>query len=169
MASYLPSSVTGPAKQGADLLRSTIGGITWGPVLTISRTAVTSLFQRIEVGSLAIIDETSGRTTTYGQKIANELVRNSNGIPKTHGVEDGPKKRGTVTVRLTVKKDAFWVRLFLFADMGFSEAYMLNEVECNDLVGFFKVCETTAFDGKVGIDDSSCSSLTAINFPTRLL
>ena len=40
---------------------------------------------------------------------------------------------------MTVKKEAFWVRMFLFADMGFAESYMLGEVECNNLTGFFEV------------------------------
>ena len=31
------------------------------------------------------------------------------------------------------------MRLFLFADMGFAEAFMLGEVECADLTGFFEL------------------------------
>ncbi len=42
-------------------------------------------------------------------------------------------------VELVVKKEAFWMRLFLFADMGFAEAYMLGDVECADLTAFFQV------------------------------
>ena len=42
-------------------------------------------------------------------------------------------------VELVVKKEAFWVRLFLFADMGFAESYMLGDFECSDLTGFFEV------------------------------
>ncbi|RPB04238.1 S-adenosyl-L-methionine-dependent methyltransferase [Choiromyces venosus 120613-1] len=33
-------------------------------------------------------------------------------------------------VELMVRKEMFWVWLFLFADMGFSEAYMLRKVDC---------------------------------------
>jgi cyclopropane-fatty-acyl-phospholipid synthase len=29
--------------------------------------------------------------------------------------------------------------LFLFADMGFAESYMLGEFECSDLTSFFEV------------------------------
>ncbi|KAJ6440213.1 L-aminoadipate-semialdehyde dehydrogenase [Purpureocillium lavendulum] len=32
-----------------------------------------------------------------------------------------------------------WLRLFLFADIGFAEAYMLGDVECNDLTAFFRM------------------------------
>jgi cyclopropane-fatty-acyl-phospholipid synthase len=33
----------------------------------------------------------------------------------------------------------FWVRLLLFADMGFAESYMLGEVACPDITAFFKL------------------------------
>ena len=42
-------------------------------------------------------------------------------------------------VEIVVKNEAFWVRLFLFADMGFAEAYMLGDFECEDLTSFFQV------------------------------
>lgn len=56
----------------------------------------------------------------------------------TNGVSTG-RKVGGGRVVLTVRKESFWVRLALFADMGFAEAYMLGEVKCNDLTGFFEV------------------------------
>lgn len=40
---------------------------------------------------------------------------------------------------LRVLNDLFWVRLLLFADMGFAESYMLGEVSCSDLTAFFKL------------------------------
>jgi cyclopropane-fatty-acyl-phospholipid synthase len=42
-------------------------------------------------------------------------------------------------VELVIKREAFWVRLLLFADMGFAESYMLGDFECSDLTGFFEV------------------------------
>ncbi|KAG9536153.1 cyclopropane-fatty-acyl-phospholipid synthase, partial [Aureobasidium melanogenum] len=42
-------------------------------------------------------------------------------------------------VVLTVHKDVFWVRMLLFADMGFAESYMLGEVSCSDLTEFFRL------------------------------
>lgn len=62
-----------------------------------------------------MVDRLTGETTGYG------------------GIHEGEK------VRLVVKKDTFWVRLFLFADMGFAESFMLGEVECVELTAFFKV------------------------------
>lgn len=162
MASYLPKAVTEPLAQGADFLRSTLGGISWGPAVSVSKAAVVSLFNRIEIGQLIVRDETTGQTAVYGQKIAKEHSRKSNGVNGINGVltngVNGHKKTttGVRRVELSVKKDAFWVRLFLFADMGFAEAYMLGDVECEDLTSFFEVCSD--FSKKLfGADFNSCS------------
>jgi len=133
MANYIPAMITSPVAKGADLLRGILGGMTWGPALSLSKTAVTSLFARIEHGALVVKDESTGKTTSYGQKIVKEHAKMTNGV-------NGTRKLGGVgKVELVVKKETFWVRLFLFADMGFAEAYMLGEVECEDLTGFFQV------------------------------
>lgn len=132
MASYLPPGLTQPLARGTDLLRGAIGGVTWGPALTISKAAVTSMLSQIEIGQLIITDQT-GQTTSYGRKIAKEHSKMSNGV-------NGTRKYGAVKrVELVVKREAFWVRLFLFADMGFAESYMLGDFECSDLTGFFEV------------------------------
>ncbi len=134
MASYLPSAITKPLGRGTDFLRGALGGLTWGPGVTVSKTVVTSMFSRIEVGQLTIIDDITGQTTSYGQKIAKEHSKMSNGV-------NGTKKSGGMKkVELVIKREAFWVRLFLFADMGFAESYMLGDFECSDLTGFFEVC-----------------------------
>ena len=137
MASYLPKAITQPLAIGGDILRGAVGSLSWAPVLSFSKTAVTSLFSRIESGTLVIIDETTGKTTSYGQKIANEHSKMTNGV---NGVNGTHRKTGGVgKVDLVVKRETFWVRLFLFADMGFAEAYMLGDFECANLTGFFQV------------------------------
>ncbi|KAG6878299.1 hypothetical protein C0993_009305 [Termitomyces sp. T159_Od127] len=40
---------------------------------------------------------------------------------------------------LRVISDVFWVRLCTMGDLGFAEAYMYGEVECDDLVSLFRV------------------------------
>jgi cyclopropane-fatty-acyl-phospholipid synthase len=135
MASYLPSAITQPLARGTDLLRGAIGGVSWGPALTVSKAAVTSMLSRIEIGQLTITDQTTGLATSYGQKIAKEHSKLSNGV-------NGTKKFAAVKrVELVVKREAFWIRLFLFADMGFAESYMLGDFECSDLTSFFEVGE----------------------------
>ena len=40
---------------------------------------------------------------------------------------------------LRVTNDVFWIRLFTMSDLGFAEAYMYGDVECDDLVTIFEV------------------------------
>jgi cyclopropane-fatty-acyl-phospholipid synthase len=42
---------------------------------------------------------------------------------------------------LRVVNESFWIRLCVMGDLGFSEAYMYGEVECDDLVSLFHVSE----------------------------
>lgn len=139
MASYLPKIITAPLSHGTDLLRSTLGSISFGPALSVSKSAVTSLFSQIEVGTLILTDATNGTIRSYGQKIAKEYKKTTNGVNGVNGSGHGKRVGEVSKVELLVKKETFWVRLFLFADMGFAEAYMLGEVECADLTGFFQV------------------------------
>ncbi|KAL8891363.1 MAG: hypothetical protein Q9215_001605 [Flavoplaca cf. flavocitrina] len=97
--------------------RSYLGSFTWDPFVRLSRAAVLNLLGRVETGHILIID-TNGLETVCGER-----------WPKA----DVPK------TELNVLKDAFWVRLLLFADMGLAESFMLGEVDCPDLVDFFKI------------------------------
>jgi len=130
--SILPGFVTRPASQWIESARGTIGGITWGPSVRAAKWAVHSLFNNVEVGTLVLYDEVEGVSHVYGEKSS----------PKSAGkLTNGElKSAGIPRVELVVKNNAFWMRLVLFADMGFSEAYMLGEVDCNDLTAFFQVC-----------------------------
>lgn len=135
MTSFLPALVTGTIANGTDKLRSALGNLSWGPAVTVSRAAVTSLFTRIENGSLVVVDEVTGKTERYGKRSAkeNRKLMNGDGIQKSLGIGK---------VGLVVRKESFWVRVFLFADMGFAEAFMLGEVQCFDLTSFFQVSQT---------------------------
>ncbi|CAG8954678.1 hypothetical protein HYFRA_00004600 [Hymenoscyphus fraxineus] len=130
----MTSYFTQPLARGGDLIRSTLGSVSWGPALSISKFAVSSLLSRIEHGTLTIEDQTTGKKQSFGQKIAREHLKTTNGVNGT-----SRKSNGVGLVELVVKKETFWVRLALFADMGFAEAYMLGEVECSDLTGFFQL------------------------------
>jgi cyclopropane-fatty-acyl-phospholipid synthase len=48
-------------------------------------------------------------------------------------------KPSPLEAELKVVSDAFWLRLALQADLGFGEAFMYGEVECDDLDSLFKV------------------------------
>jgi cyclopropane-fatty-acyl-phospholipid synthase len=54
---------------------------------------------------------------------------------------------------LRVANDVFWVRLCAMSDLGFAEAYMYGDVECDDLVSLFHVCSI-----------GSCSNWAMIDF-----
>ena len=136
MAPPIPSVIARPLTRGADLIRGALGSLTWGPALAIAKPAVLSIFTKIEVGTLLLVDEPVGTRTVYGQRLT------SKGSPPING-KNVPRKANTVPrVEIKVNDDAFWMRLFLFADMGFAESYMLGEFECSDLTAFFQVCST---------------------------
>ncbi|TVY65611.1 Tuberculostearic acid methyltransferase UfaA1 [Lachnellula suecica] len=165
MSSYF----TQPLARGGDLIRSTLGSVSWGPALSVSKAAVTSLFSRIEKGTLVVIDETTGQTSSFGQKVAKEHSRTTNGV---NGVNGTLKKRsGAGKVELVVRKEAFWVRLFLFADMGFAEAYMLGEVECEDLTGFFQlfILNRTQLANATTLTSSIAATITGLARSTNTL
>ena len=78
-----------------DSLRSYVGSFTWGPFVTISRSTVLGLLGRIQVGQL-VVEDCDGTTTICGE------LGEKDGSPHTE---------------LKVLKEAFWVRVMLFADM----------------------------------------------------
>ena len=78
-----------------DSLRSYVGSFTWGPFVTISRSTVLALLGRIQVGQM-VVEDCDGTTKICGQL---------------------GKKDGSPHTKLKVLKEAFWVRVMLFADM----------------------------------------------------
>jgi cyclopropane-fatty-acyl-phospholipid synthase len=137
MLPSLPAVVAQPLSRGAELARGAIGSLTWGPALAVAKPAVLSIFARIETGTFLLVDEPAGTRYVYGQKLGSKYgdLSNGNHVPR--------RANAVPRVELVVKRDAFWMRLFLFADMGFSEAYMLGDVECQDLTAFFQVGRQT--------------------------
>ena len=76
-------------------MRSYLGSFTWGPFVKLSRSTVLGLLSRIEVGQLVLRDS-DGAVTMCGQS----------------GIE-----AASPHTELRVLKEAFWVRVMLFADM----------------------------------------------------
>ncbi|KAL9601062.1 MAG: hypothetical protein Q9219_002771 [cf. Caloplaca sp. 3 TL-2023] len=100
-----------------DSAQSFLASFTWGPLVRLSRAAVIGLLSRVQIGHVNIVD-IDGSEVICGERWA---------------------KKGVPSVELRVLKEAFWVRLLLFADMGFAESFMLGEVACSELVSFFKI------------------------------
>ncbi|TAQ88805.1 hypothetical protein B7494_g2893 [Chlorociboria aeruginascens] len=162
MSSHIPSLTSTPASQIFNIAKSIVfdKSIVFAPLVTVSRTAVTSLFSRIEKGTLIITDEPAGKIVSYGEV----LVKPMNG-----GINGSERERGSA--ELVVKKEIFWVRLALFADMGFSESYMLGEVECEDLTSFFElfIHNRTALQNATTLASSLSSTLTSLARHTNTL
>lgn len=119
--------------RSAEAIRGAIGGLTWGPALAVVKPSILAVLSRIEKGTLLLVDEPGGTRHVFGQKLSDK----NNGQFETSGF---PRRADTVPrVEMVVKNDAFWMRLFLFADMGFAEAYMLGDFDCQDLTSFFQV------------------------------
>ncbi|KAK8105039.1 hypothetical protein PG999_008398 [Apiospora kogelbergensis] len=136
--SLLPDFVSRPLTRGADLIGTKLGSSTWGPALAVAKPAIVSVLSKIEVGTLLLVDQPAGTRLVFGQKLG--------AGPKTAEVPSGQapaavvRKADTIPrVEVVVKDDAFWMRLFLFADMGFAESYMLGEFDCADLTAFFQL------------------------------
>lgn len=101
-----------------DAVRSYTGSFAWAPLIQLSRSAILSLLKSVEIGQLTVRD-TDGTVTVCGKQ--------------PQAGHDAP------VTSLNVVRETFWLRLALFADMGFAESYMLGEVACPDLTSFFRI------------------------------
>lgn len=43
------------------------------------------------------------------------------------------------SAEIRVLKSTFWIRLALMSDLGFAEAFMFSEADCDDLLSLFRV------------------------------
>ncbi|KAJ2967430.1 hypothetical protein NQ176_g9664 [Zarea fungicola] len=132
--SSLPATITAPVNRLVEAARAAIGGITWAPALAVAKPALLSILSRIEAGTLLLVDEPAGTRHVFGQKLDGNGNFSNAQASATRCATTVPR------VELIVKNDAFWMRLFLFSDMGFAEAYMLGDFECEDLTSFFQAC-----------------------------
>ncbi|THU87213.1 cyclopropane-fatty-acyl-phospholipid synthase [Dendrothele bispora CBS 962.96] len=111
-------SLTSLADQAWNYLSETVIQAGWSPITKLSEAAVVaSLLRNLSSGHLRIL--TSSRIYTFPD----------------HSTEEQTGYRA----ELRVLNDVFWVRLCSMGDLGFSEAYMYGDVECDDLVSLFRV------------------------------
>ncbi|CAK7218350.1 hypothetical protein SCUCBS95973_003454 [Sporothrix curviconia] len=199
ISSLLPDMVARPLARSTEIVRGALGSLTWGPGLAIAKPTVMAVLEQIEVGTLVLVDETSGIRTVLGEDVPLHAVKmngvkskatkmngikaygvngangingvnvtngfhgingingingnngnnGNNGINGVNGVNGAKRVNGYTHARraatsiprveLTVRSEAFWMRVFLFSDMGFAEAYMLGEIDCTDLTSFFQL------------------------------
>jgi cyclopropane-fatty-acyl-phospholipid synthase len=100
----------------------------YGPAVAIARQACLSLFSRLDStaahGVLEIVEQNG--TLAFGDPVSKRALQRKDGENVLHAV-------------LHVKSDTFWLRLALGSDLGFAEAYMLQEVETPNLGDCFAV------------------------------
>ncbi|KAL8279229.1 hypothetical protein RQP46_008266 [Phenoliferia psychrophenolica] len=104
----------------------------WGPIVVAARTTIISLMERLERGQLRVVTP-EGKLYTFGTPaIYNDKFPN----PNKSAV---PSAADEIRTELRVVNDAFWVRMLLLADLGFSEAYMCGDIEVDNLEDIFKL------------------------------
>jgi cyclopropane-fatty-acyl-phospholipid synthase len=116
--------------QSLDGLRSNLGSLTWNPTLRVAKSSILSILSQIQIGTLLLVDESDQTNYVFGQKDVKALETIARSRNRIDNVP---------LAKIVVKHAEFWMRLFLFADMGFAEAYMLKNFECQDLTSFFQV------------------------------
>lgn len=99
--------------------------------------------EKINRGQLRVLT-TSGAYTFGTPSIYNDKYPNPN-------KEAVPSKADEIRAEITVVNDAFWVRMLLLSDLGFSEAYMVGDIEIDHLDEVFKVsstCQRSRFESR---------------------
>lgn len=129
MYAYIPKSFKSRLGHGTTMVRGAIGSISWGPATSFAKQQVNGMFERLDTGTLTVIDHVTGEKRTYGQP----MMESNDPAEGDAKIRAGPK------ANLVVYKETFWVRVMLFADMGFAESFMLGEVGTDDLAGFFQL------------------------------
>ncbi|KAK0503973.1 S-adenosyl-L-methionine-dependent methyltransferase [Armillaria luteobubalina] len=112
-----PFSVWGLADKTWNFISESAIRTAWTPLTGLAQIAAMSLMQRVNKGSFRVLTYTGVHT-----------------FPHT-----GPKSPGERTAELRVVNDVFWIRLCAMGDLGFAEAYMYGDVECDDLVSLFHI------------------------------
>ncbi|KAI8994252.1 cyclopropane-fatty-acyl-phospholipid synthase [Trametes punicea] len=95
------------------------------PLCVFAEKAATSLLRSISDGSLTI--HTPSRTYCFGEQSI---------VPAGEADQD---KLKTPKAEVTVRDPMFWLRLCMMGDVGFAEAYMYGDIDCEDLVSVFLV------------------------------
>ncbi|OJT10650.1 Tuberculostearic acid methyltransferase UfaA1 [Trametes pubescens] len=96
------------------------------PLCAVAEKAATGLLKDIANGTLTI--HTADRTYCFGEDRAVH-----GGVDADADTLKAPK------AELTVRNPVFWLRLCAMGDLGFAEAYMYGEIDCDDLAKVFLV------------------------------
>lgn len=99
---------------------------------SLAKTTIISLMEKLTRGQLRVI--TADKVYTFGSPAIYSAQYPN---PNPHAPFN--KATDELRVELTVVNDAFWIRMLLLSDLGFSEAYMIGDIEVDNLDALFKV------------------------------
>ncbi|KHN99306.1 methoxy mycolic acid synthase 1 [Metarhizium album ARSEF 1941] len=129
----LPETFSRQLRDGSDLVRNAIVGLAWTPAVSVARSAILATLSCIDTGTLLLVNEPGETRHVFGRNL-------SSGVDLSPTASTRERRAGnTPRVEIVIKRETFWMRLFLFADIGFSEAYMLGDFLCEDLTSFFQL------------------------------
>ncbi|CAL1711759.1 unnamed protein product [Somion occarium] len=98
------------------------GNESLNPVCRLAEVAVINVLKKIDHGHLSVVTPT--RTYTFP----------STDVPHKETVYDNEE-----IVEIRVLESTFWLRLGIMSDLGFAEAYMFSEVDCDNLPALFRL------------------------------
>lgn len=90
------------------------------------------MMERIERGELRVI--TTETIYTFGSPAIY-----SEAFPNPNKSATASPRTDELRAEIKVVNDAFWLRMLVAQDLGFSEAYMNGDIEVDDLSALFKV------------------------------
>ncbi|KDQ62522.1 hypothetical protein JAAARDRAFT_30425 [Jaapia argillacea MUCL 33604] len=113
-------SLAGLADSAWTTLREAAFKTGWKPISRLAEAAVVALMQNITTGQLRVL--------TYDHIYT---------FPAPGSKQEAENPMPDLKAELRVVDDVFWIRLCTMSDLGFAEAYMYGDVECDDLVSIF--------------------------------
>ncbi|KAF5374088.1 hypothetical protein D9615_008893 [Tricholomella constricta] len=116
-----PFSVSALADRAWNKITETALRTGWPPITRLAEAAVIALMKNIASSQLRVL--TFSHIYTF----------------PTASAHEPSGEEGRFKAELRVVNDVFWVRLCVMSDLGFAEAYMYGDVECDDLVSVFHI------------------------------
>lgn len=104
------------------------------PCLAYSLSGPNCCFKQLLLISCCVSDSTTANRCAHTRGRRSVCATTPGGIGADTDILKTPK------AELTVRNPVFWLRLYAMGDLGFVEAYMYGEIDCDDLAKVFQVC-----------------------------
>ncbi|KIJ35027.1 hypothetical protein M422DRAFT_262765 [Sphaerobolus stellatus SS14] len=118
----LPEALNAPTthslpvfRQVGTVLSQGLVNVTWSPLCRTARASILSYLSKVETGHLTIV--ASDETWSFGGSCS-----------------AFPDLKAT----LVVKSESFWIRVAVFTDIGLAEAFIFDDVDCDNLSALLK-------------------------------